>query len=215
MLKCIVFYTIVGFLVRSVVFLFNRPRTQPNLYYCSIAISEIEIEMSTQIVGDVILFGGEREAIYDQQGGVFKFYQKYKSCLPTNINLSTVRGTDAESRTMLAEIWIPVCSPSSLYSDRTLVSLRGRLIMLSPTNEDLEDDEDPSLIVFVEVAHCYYRRMVPSVFWTLNLLQYYNFPEVFLIGTVAESIMGANNSIMYLIRTNDKVNGGIEEFIIA
>ena len=171
--------------------------------------------MSTQLIGDVILFDGEREAVYDNQANVYRFYHKYKSCLPTNVNLFSVRGTNIETRQMNAEIWVPICSPSSIFSDGSLVALRGRLIMPSPTEEELEEDEEPALVVCVEVVHASLKGIVSSIYWTSALLQYHNFPETLMIGCIAEIIMGAGQSIMFLIRTSDEVDGCVEENLIA
>ena len=116
---------------------------------------------------------------------------------------------------MLAVVWVPVRSPEANFQDKSLVYLRGRLI-LPLLSEDSSDDEDESqFMVFIEVIRASFKRLAPSVHWTAILRQVSVLPETLIIGKIVESTIGTNRSLMLLIRTRDEVREEFEDFLIA
>ena len=179
--------------------------------------------MSLQIVGHTVLFGQEREAVFESTRGVYRFYIKYKSYIHVDGMVYSVEENNRQfeqtpgtrPREMRATIWVPVASPSIGFEDRSLVYLRGRLILPSLMDDIRDDDDADDLTVHVEVVSAFFKRIVSSVHWTTDLLRTSIVPEILIVGKILRSEIGTNRSLMLLIKTKDEVDQHFDEGLIA
>lgn len=197
--------------------------------------------MSAIITGEFIIFNSERHAIYDNIDNWYRFYVIYQSYLCTSETavsypihgpalhnddigpssqtsniVATSESNDIQSPLkipdfVLCQIWIPVSSPQLSFPDRSLVYLRGRLI-IPPILEPMPINS--TLTIYVETIYALFRKSVPSIHWTSALLAQSVRPDVTVIGKIIESWSTQDNTSYILVHISEDVSIDVDVMYI-
>lgn len=175
--------------------------------------------MVSFIAGDCILNTPQNMTVWDEQTNSYKFFHTYKSYIPLEnlTGLSTTIYQTAtqepklneivEMRVIAAEIWLSVHSPAQPFKDKSLVYMRGRMIMPSTEHDDGED----VFVLYIEAFYIHLRTVVLSDRWTLQHVLENVPPHPEIIGKVIELKRNRDRVLTLLIESDDDVDVGVEK----
>ena len=162
-----------------------------------------------------------REAVYDEARECYRFYIRYLGHISMiqpeadeSIGIHVPDVTEMERHTLLAEIWIPVKSPETSFPDRSLVYLKGRMVL--PVLDIDSDDIILHYMIYIEVISA--RLQVQELYHgaTSNLILHggYIRPEVMIYGRVVGLFEEVFGFVTLSIESSEDVDGITEKAMI-
>ena len=160
--------------------------------------------MSSIISGDVVLRHPRRRAVYSESSETYRFFYKYRAMIPIEDLLRTQRDADIDPgiKFLVADVWIPVTSPTISFQDKSLVYMRGRLEFPAKYNVSR------TIVgrVHIEVIFAHFRRVVePEVqFLLYECLR----PEPTIFGRIVDISETSCGWICVMVEIREKVDAG-------
>ena len=171
--------------------------------------------MSAVVSGECILFNPEPVALLDKSDNSYRFFYTYHSYIPVD-HLGTIDETAIESdksgkHNFICQLWIAVPSPATPFPDKSLVYYRGRLIV-PPCSAN--DQLNPTITIYIECIYTQFRRSVPCIYWSREMLIEAVRPETTVIGKVKKIWPAPNSSQYILIEMRENVGTDVEIMFI-
>ena len=176
--------------------------------------------MSSLLTGDFPLLRSSPHAIWDERFHSYRFYHKYTSYLPiTSITAKDVLAADgvvtSEQDVVPAEIWVPTPSPSLPFPSRSLVFLRGRIILPESNSTDLDSESGDTLPkIFLEIVYIQFRRSLPTTSWSPYIFWDCVYPEATITGKIVEVAEGAGDWTTLVIEGVDELSVGVSRISV-
>ena len=173
-----------------------------------------KIKMTSTVAGVFLILNPQPQAIYNECDDNYRFYYRYTShVLMDNLigNPLPVVGTQIHDGLLSAEIWVPVDSPVIPFADRSLVHLRGRMILPRPDpNED-----NPVFVLHIEVIYAQFQKDMSASQSPMEAIAEFCRPEVTVVGKVLHCSKTFDNTLTLLLEARDVVGDKVEKFVIG
>ena len=178
--------------------------------------------MSAIITGEFLILLPESHAVCNALDGTYKFYYVYKAQIPVasladleEVTHTFTDSSEIEDCTLFAEIWMPIPSPALPFPHRSLVYLRGRLIL--PLQEI---DDDAIFTFYIEVISAQFREVAPPSLGVAGMhhrlgLNLPNRPEVLLSGKILHISTNDDYSAIILLEVKEQIGYVLDSLIIT
>ena len=175
--------------------------------------------MAAIIRGEALLFDPKPHAVYNEVDKVYRFYYSYRSYLPISYLPPSIGANEdqvlrtVQANCVKAEVWIPIYSPVLSFPDKSVIYLRGRMLMpeIDPR------DQESVFVLLIEAIYAQLRRVIPLASRSAILSVPHNRPELSVIGKILElpSDSQTGHLPVFLLEAKDNVGNKIERFRIG